>query len=181
MTLASLSAANGDSNQSGSPGHLYAPSGSTVLIDPSQQQQQQQQQSQMPQQVIAPASVSVGGQQQQPTAYLSVASASGQGQPQELLQPSPNVYATNAGSLAHHHHHPGADSNKTIVLAIPAKINFLTGAKAAQQQQAMAQTAQQQTGLVAEQQPRTEYATKQQLGKCPFACAIYCFLYDPPI
>lgn len=72
----------------------------------------------------------------------------------------------------------GNDNNKTIVLAIPAKINFLTGIKQQQQQQQQTQQLQQQQSQQPqtqqltviqsssnEQQPRAEYTNKQQIGE----------------
>lgn len=69
---------------------------------------------------------------------------------------------------------PQSSDNKTIVLAIPAKINFLTDGRASSSQKQQAYQQQQQSNLQAqqvtviqsqnEQQPRQEYATKQ-IGK----------------
>lgn len=91
----------------------------------------------------------------QPT-YLSVST-------QHEHQPSSAGYSVTSTSQ-----HGG---NKTIVLAIPAKINFLTDGRASSssgKQSADSQHGQQLAVLQApgEQQPRAEYATKQ-LGELP--------------
>lgn len=159
VTLAGALGENGSQPLSAS--HLYAsqnPYGQSVMIDSSQQQAQQS----AGQQVVQGQAVS------QPT-YLSVSSQQEQ-----------------QGAGAYTGPPSQANENKTIVLAIPAKINFLTGAKQQvpllQQQQPQqpqqhqpqpqmqlhqAQPAQHLSVLQAagEQQARPEYATKQQLGK----------------
>lgn len=131
-----VSSLSDGSNQS----NLYPNTGygSTLLIDPQQQQSPQvQPQSQ-------PTYLSVGGQQD---------------------QQSGSSYTVPPNQTS---------DNKTIVLAIPAKINFLTGSKQQQQQQHIHQqppttqplsqplTVMQPSN---DQQTRSEYPNKQQVGK----------------
>lgn len=135
---------------SGSPASgLYSSGLYSSAADPTAQQQHQS------------ASQQVAGGQAQPT-YLSVTSQQdGQGA---------SAYTVPPGQ---------ASDNKTIVLAIPAKINFLTGSKQQQQHQQSQQHQQQQQPQAQQvtviqsdgQQTRAEYGTKQQLGKC---CGIEC-------
>lgn len=118
---------------------------SSLIVDQNQQGQQ-------------PVNQHVGQEQTQPT-YLSV----------------PNQQDSQGSQAQYTLPPPQSSDNKTIVLAIPAKINFLTDGRSSnvqkqqtyQQQQPQSTPQAQQVTVIQspnEQQPRQEYGTKQ-MGK----------------
>lgn len=99
---------------------------------------------------------------QEPSTYLSMSAS----------QQDPQVASTGQYTMPPSSQ---ANDNKTIVLAIPAKINFLTEGRSSkqqsyqQQQPSYQQQAQQVTMIQspsADQRPDPYAAAKQQMGKC---------------